>query len=176
MTWIPVLVLCLLVIVSFKRIYFFKRWTSWQKITLYSALVYSITVVWLTFYPAGMAFFAGSYKPIKYFGNVAYNLVALKYFDGGFVENVLMTVPAGVYLRLAKPKLSLVQLIVWALLPGLAIECCQFISDMAVNLQRVVDIDDLCANTSGVLLGFVLLQLLERTSLKKLIIKLSLAN
>ena len=47
---------------------------------------------------------------------------------------------------------------------------------MAVNLQRVVDIDDLCANTLGVLLGFVLLQLLERTSLKKLIIKLSLAN
>ena len=51
MTWIPVLVLCLLVIVSFNRIYFFKKWTSWQKITLYSALVYSITVVWLTFYP-----------------------------------------------------------------------------------------------------------------------------
>ena len=115
-------------------------------------------------------------KPIKYFGNVAYNLVALKYFDGGFVENVLMTVPAGVYLRLAKPKLSSVQLIGWALLPGLAIESCQFISDMAVNLQRVVDIDDLCANTLGVLLGFVLLQLLEYTSLKKLIIKLSLAN
>ena len=47
---------------------------------------------------------------------------------------------------------------------------------LSVNLQRVVDIDDLCANTLGVLLGFVLLQLLERTSLKKLIIKLSLAN
>jgi len=176
MKWIPVIFLLAVLLISWAFYYRLRKWTFWQKVTLFSGLIYFLTVVWLTFYPAGMTFFAGGYKPIKYFGNVAYNLVALRYFDGGFVENIIMTIPAGVYLSLAKPKLSKSKILLWSLVPGLVIESCQFFSDLTVNLQRVVDIDDLCANTLGMLIGYGIVFLLKQTDLNKVITKLTLTN
>ena len=100
---------------------------------------------------------------------MSYNLHPLAYVDAEFYANILMTVPLGVYLYLAKPNLSPVAFLLLCALPGLAIESCQLVADLAVNLNRVVDIDDVISNTLGVFCDYLALKVSDHTPLTHLV-------
>lgn len=146
-----------------------QRYRAAQWITVSSGFCYLAVLIWLTFYPTGMPFFPGLDKPLSYFGTVSYNLHPLAYVDAEFYANILMTVPLGVYLYLAKPNLSPVAFLLLCALPGLAIESCQLVADLAVNLNRVVDIDDVISNTLGVFGGYLVLKVSDHTPLTHLV-------
>lgn len=135
---------------------------GWQKITLISANIYAWCGLTLVFMPA---LFPLSFSHFHY----AYHMIGqaiviarpYQTIDSQQIFNVLMTFPAGVYLRLFDiRRLRLQQVLVIGLALGLTNEAGQFILDQLVNLGRSVALDDLLNNTLGVVLGCYSLTLL----------------
>ncbi|WP_407883256.1 VanZ family protein [Furfurilactobacillus curtus] len=128
----------------------------WQKITLISANVYAWCGLALVFMPA---LFPLSFSHFHYVYHTIGQAIVITHpyqtIDSQQIFNVLMTFPAGVYLRLfGVRRLRLRQVILIGLALGLTNEAGQFILDQLVNLGRSVAIDDLLNNALGLVLGF----------------------
>lgn len=167
--WLPLATLLLILGALYWGEITSQRWKTAQWITVSSGFFYLAVVIWLTFYPTGLPFCLGLDKPLFHFMTVSYNLHPLAYVDAEFFANILLTVPLGVYLYLAKSRLNLLNLFLISIIPGLMIESCQLVADLAVNLNRVVDIDDVISNTCGVLVGYLVVKLFDHTPLTHLV-------
>jgi glycopeptide antibiotics resistance protein len=76
-----------------------------------------------------------------------------------FVLNVIMFVPFGVLVPLLWPRADAVgRLAGWAAGTSLGIELTQFVLWVTLGSHRMVDVNDLIANTAGALLGLLLLR------------------
>lgn len=162
--WWPVVVVLGMVVMGSGLVIAQGRWTTRQRWLLGLIGCYLVLVGWLTFYPAGVPIFAGATKPLRHFGWITYNLRPLIHVNREFWANVAMTVPLGAFYYLARRHWRPLMLVCAALVPGLVIELGQLVSDLLVNLSRVVDVDDWLTNSLGVLVGFGLMLVLDRLS------------
>ena len=81
----------------------------------------------------------------------------------GFVLNVVMFVPLGLLLPALWPRTgSLGRIFWWGLAASAAIESTQLLLWLTLGNFRMVDVNDLIANTGGALLGLLALRQLQR--------------
>lgn len=150
--WLPLAALEGLTLLFGRQLIFRRYRSGLQWLVVSSGIVYLMTVVFLCFRPSWID---PSLIHVDYH-QVPINLIPFQNFHVDFFENILMTIPAGIYLALFYRHLHWQEVITLAILPGLTIESCQFFADFACGLYRVVDIDDLITNWLGVLIGFVI--------------------
>ena len=74
----------------------------------------------------------------------------------GIVLNVALFVPMGLLLPLLLRSPSAARVVGTGFLVSLVIELTQLLADVTVSVGRVADIDDLMANTAGVVIGYAL--------------------
>lgn len=86
------------------------------------------------------------------------NLTPLAGLDDpiGIVLNVALFVPMGVLLPLLLRAPSAGRVVVTGFLVSLGIELTQLLADVTVSVGRVADVDDVMANTAGVVVGYAL--------------------
>jgi len=76
-----------------------------------------------------------------------------------FVLNVVMFVPFGVLVPLLWPRADAVwRLAGWAVCASAGIELTQFVLWVTLGSHRMVDVNDLIANTAGALVGLLILR------------------
>jgi len=81
----------------------------------------------------------------------------------GFVLNVVMFVPLGLLLPALWPRTgSAGRIFWWGLAASTAIESAQLLLWLTLGNFRMVDVNDLIANTGGALLGLLALRQLQR--------------
>lgn len=168
MRWITLAIIDLIILGGFFPVLLETKWTTWQRVTIYTALGYLLAVAWLTFSPVGLSL-PDSYKPLQYFFWVPYNLHPLAHVDLEFAANILLTVPLGCYFYLLRPKAKWGLVLLLGVIPGLFIESTQMVSDLLFGTLRVVDIDDVITNTMGVWVGFFGTWLVAHTPVKSLV-------
>ncbi|AEV95481.1 VanZ family protein [Pediococcus claussenii] len=153
--YVPFLILLFLVIISIVRIIGHNPKLV-NTIVFGSLGVYLICVFWLIFTP-GLYYLGDTYY-MRYFwfGTAKIVYVPAGLTSEGSIMNMIMTLPAGVYLRLLLPnKVNKIPIVfMLAISIGLFNEGGQFILDLLVNIQRTVDITDVITNSIGVILGW----------------------
>lgn len=107
--------------------------------------------------------FSSADKILFYFHGVPFNIIPLQGFSEEFFLNIVMTFPLGVYLYLANHQLSLTKVARDAFFFSLFIEVNQFVCDLIFHIGRVADIDDLICNTTGAIIGFGVMIILDQT-------------
>ncbi|WP_268595099.1 VanZ family protein [Lentilactobacillus senioris] len=121
-------------------------------------------VWWLIFTP-------GTYfgSPESYHSHYIYfNTAKIIYLPAGILTkgaffNVIMTVPAGVYLALIFPKhLAWYHILLIAFLIGGFNEVTQFILDILIHINRTVDVTDVLTNLVGVLVGYGMIVMVRK--------------
>lgn len=145
--------------------------SRWQLTTILSAVIYVITVSYLTLAPTSYAFVGTQQVAPLMVGNVPVNLIPFWSTTSDFYQNVLMMLPMGVYISLLRPDFKAKHTVLLGLVVSVGIETLQFILDWSVGLSRWVDINDVLTNTFGVLVGWGLVISLQHTFLKRLIKK-----
>ena len=76
--------------------------------------------------------------------------------DISFALNVIMMMPLGFLLPLIAPKLgSLKSITFTGLVTSAAIEGMQLLMMLTLGNRRIVEVDDLIANTSGAIIGYI---------------------
>lgn len=102
------------------------------------------------------------FTPISFDGTAIYimpigvgrvNLTNLSIFNLGFLENIVLTVPLGLLLKWALPRLSLWRVGFIGLFVGSGIETTQYVLSHHWLINRSSDINDVLANALGILLG-----------------------
>lgn len=96
--------------------------------------------------------------------SIGHAIVIIKPYSGladSTRENVVMTVPAGVYLYLFTryQRLNIIEISLIALGVGLFNESVQFILDQLFQINRVVETMDILTNSFGLILGYYWLQI-----------------
>jgi glycopeptide antibiotics resistance protein len=80
-----------------------------------------------------------------------------------FILNVVMFVPFGMLVPLLWPRAGSVRRVAaWALCASACIELTQFVLGLTLASRRIVDVNDLIANTAGALLGLLVLRMAVR--------------
>jgi glycopeptide antibiotics resistance protein len=166
--YLPFIGLCLLIIIGC-LVAFEHRPTFNRAIVFGSLAIYLVCVAWLLFTP-GQYFFDPYTYNVSYFvwhnAKIIYIPSALR--SMGSYMNVVMTIPAGVYLGILFHKyLSWY----WVVLIGAAVgffnEGMQLILDALINIQRTVDITDVITNAFGVLVGYLIFIVLVRPLIQR---------
>ena len=122
-----------------------------QKITIYSSIVYAFAVIYLTFFPFQMQF--GEY------GNQTPWQSRINYapmIDLSAIPNLIMLAPLAVYYYLMKENSSLLKAIRLGFSVTFMIELLQFLSNYFLGGWRGADVADLVANTLGVAIGYLI--------------------
>lgn len=78
----------------------------------------------------------------------------------GLTLNVLLFVPLGALVPLVSGRMGLGRTVLTGFLASLGIEVLQFVADLLFSIRRVADVDDLIANTAGVLIGYAVFRAL----------------
>lgn len=122
-------------------------------------IIYVISVFYLIFTPGTYSFSMNAVFQTVHVGYA--KVVAMPYRDYSMqaILNVIMTIPAGVYLYIFgfRDRPVLFEVLLIAL--GIAVfnEGGQFVLDQLVHINRTVDIMDVIHNGLGVVLGFYLM-------------------
>lgn len=166
--YLPFIGLTALIIIGC-LIAFEHRPTFKRAIVFGSLAVYLVCVAWLLFTP-GRYFFDPYYVDVRYFywhsAKIIYIPSALR--SMGSLMNVIMTIPAGVYLGILFHKhLNWFSVGVLAVGIGLFNEGTQLILDVLIKIQRTVDITDVITNAFGVLVGYLLFVMMVKPLLNK---------
>ncbi|WP_432749682.1 VanZ family protein [Pediococcus pentosaceus] len=136
----------------------FERGPSVKRAIVYGSLaIYLVCVAWLLFTPGH--YFIDLYYYNRYFywhhAKIIYIPSAL-HSMGSFM-NIVMTIPAGVYLGILFHKhLNWFLVVIAAGMTGLFNEGMQLVLDVLINIQRTVDITDVITNACGVIAGYIL--------------------
>lgn len=170
--WLPVIINCSLVLGLFRLLVIQKPTLSnyWELITRSSLLSYLIVVIYLTFRPV-----ASWHTSALLFHRVTINLIPFNALTSDFFLNILMTVPLGCYLYLIK-RTSLLNMLLIGLGTGLLIETTQFIYDLLFNIGRSVDVNDIITNMLGVIVGYSVITVLNKTVVTNIIKRFSLTQ
>ncbi|WP_125715192.1 VanZ family protein [Companilactobacillus kedongensis] len=132
-----------------------------------------ISVAYLTF--LGMILFS----PISFDGRSVYfmqtgvgrvNLYRI-YYDLGFAENVVLTVPLGFLIKKNFSQISLINIIPIGLMIGATIETAQYYLSHMFLINRSSDISDVISNGIGVLVGAVLVLAFEYAHERRIVIE-----
>lgn len=99
------------------------------------------------------------------FGQV--NLTRLYFHGVGFLENILLTIPLGWGLKRRFQRRSLISIGMTGLLISAGIESLQYFMSQHWLINRSSDINDVVANTLGILIGAVIAMIVHAVSLRK---------
>lgn len=155
--YLPFLGLSLLIVIG--CLVAFERRPSVKRAIVYGSLaIYLVCVAWLLFTP-GQYFIDPYYYDVRYFywhhAKIIYIPSALR--SMGSFMNIVMTIPAGVYLGILFHKhLNWFLVVIAAGMTGLLNEGMQLVLDVLINIQRTVDITDVITNACGVIAGYIL--------------------
>ncbi|WP_419241980.1 VanZ family protein [Pediococcus pentosaceus] len=137
----------------------FERRPSVKRAIVYGSLaIYLVCVAWLLFTP--QLYFIDPYVYDAHYlfwhhAKIIYLPFAL-YSMGSFL-NIIMTIPAGIYLGILFHKhLNWFLVVIAAGMTGLFNEGTQLVLDVLMNIQRTVDITDVITNACGVIAGYIL--------------------
>ncbi|GEP20191.1 VanZ family protein [Pediococcus argentinicus] len=129
-----------------------------HNIFLYCAsFIYLNCVWWLILHPNSSFGVDYYYMPHFFFKNakIVYKVCGLT--DPSTFLNITMTIPAGIMIHLyLKNWLNVITVILCAIMIGFFNEGTQFLFDILFNLNRTVDITDVCTNSLGVLIGYIM--------------------
>jgi glycopeptide antibiotics resistance protein len=132
--------------------------TGRQLVTAWAACWYLVAVIGLTIFPFRIRL-GGHHHHWSDFV-IAIPIITINPVD--FVLNVLMTVPLGVLLPLLTRIDRVRQIAKWALVSSAIVETTQLLSNLLIGGGRTADVNDLLANTTGAVLGFLLYRRLAR--------------
>lgn len=171
--WIPFTCFIFIIAIASDRLSATHR-SFWQRVTIWSGAIYFAAVSWLTMAPTNLNIPTAS-KHFFYFHQIAYNVIPFQATSWEFFLNIVMTIPAGVYLYLASEHHRTVpRVLIAGVCLGLFIESSQFIFDLIFDLQRTADIDDVITNACGVYIGFLGTSFLGLTPLRGLLHRLTI--
>lgn len=155
--YLPFLGLSLLIVIG--CLVAFERRPSVKRAIVYGSLaIYLVCVAWLLFTP--QLYFIDPYVYDAHYlfwhhAKIIYLPFAL-YSMGSFL-NIIMTIPAGIYLGiLFHKRLNWFLVVIAAGMTGLFNEGTQLVLDVLMNIQRTVDITDVITNACGVIAGYIL--------------------
>ncbi|GEA93489.1 VanZ family protein [Pediococcus damnosus] len=135
--------------------------SNFSKLVWLSLIVYVISVFWLILIPKDTTLESMLPYGAKLIGHA---IVIAKPYSGladSSRENVIMTIPAGIYLYLftRHHHLNILEVILIALGTGIFNESIQFILDQTFRINRVVETMDVLDNSLGVFLGYYWLRI-----------------
>ena len=105
------------------------------------------------------------FTPLSVDGQV--NLTRLYFHGVGFLENILLTIPLGWGLKRRFQRRSLISIGMTGLLISAGIESLQYFMSQHWLINRSSDINDVVANTLGILIGAVIAMIVHAVSLRK---------
>lgn len=175
-TWIPFIIISIIMLIILIKLILRKQDTGWQKVTLFTAWIYSYFICRICLAPAPFSFTPT--HEIHYFliHGIILNLIPFQAMDTAFWLNVIMTIPAGIYYALIWHPRTVKSIFLFGLLTGLTIETTQFIINWFVQLGRWVEVDDLITNAVGVWIGIAIVWLLSKTFVNSWLKKLKLTS
>ena len=166
MRWIPLLII---LIVSFLfalytlfNIKDFNRKRFW-----FASLLYITFLGTILFTPLS---FTGTSVFVMPAGTGTVNLHRI-YYDLGFVENIVLTIPLGFLIKRLSSKISWVSMIPIGLLTGASIETAQYFLSHMFYINRTSDISDVVANGIGIVIGATFMVIYQFVLDKKLLNK-----
>lgn len=157
-----------------------KNYRAGQYFLLITFAIYLLAVIHLVFFPIEV--YSGEYKstqPLWLQILQKINFMPILTIDiPGFVLNIIMLIPFGVYLPLLYGGVaSAKNAAKYGFLLSLVIEVLQLTFELTLGSGRTTDINDIIANTLGAAVGFLILQKLVKIELfKVLVTKFSLAK
>lgn len=89
------------------------------------------------------------------------------YYDLGFVENIILTVPLGFLIKRAFSNISISSMVPVGLMTGAGIETMQYYLSHVFLINRTSDISDVVANGMGIVIGAILLLVYQYVFEKK---------
>lgn len=134
-----------------------------------------ISLIYLTF--LGMILFT----PVSFTGTAVYimptgigqvNLHHI-YYDLGFIENIILTVPLGFLIKKAFSEISVISMIPLGVIIGASIETMQYYLSHTFLINRTSDISDVVANAAGIVIGATVMLFYQYVVEKKPLDKLS---
>lgn len=90
------------------------------------------------------------------------------YYDLGFIENIILTIPLGFLIQKNFPKISLVSMVPVGLFVGASVETMQYYLSHLFLINRTSDISDVVANAAGIVIGAAFMLAYHYTIEKKL--------
>lgn len=162
--WIPLLII--LTVAFFALIYIIEKITEFNKKHFYFAsLLYLTLLATILFTPFS---FDGTAVYLMPAGIGQVNLHHI-YYDLGFVENIILTIPLGFLIKEEIPQTSILSMAPLGIIIGGSIETTQYILSHLFLINRTTDISDVVSNAIGIVIGGILLvvyqYLFERKSL-----------
>ncbi|WP_025024994.1 VanZ family protein [Companilactobacillus nodensis] len=164
MRWIPLLVILVLSFLSGNYIIHNIEDFNKKRMSLLS-LVYMTLLGAILFTPMS---FNGIDAYVMPAGVGRVNLYHI-YYDVGFFENIILTIPLGFLIKKSFTELSIVSMIPVGLMIGAAIETMQYYLSHAFLINRTSDISDVVANGIGIVVGSILLLIYQQTYEKQLL-------
>ncbi|WP_125589960.1 VanZ family protein [Companilactobacillus jidongensis] len=164
MRWMPLFVILILSFLSgiyiLNNIKEFNR----RRISLVS-LMYITFLGMILFTPMS---FDGTGVYIMPAGVGSVNLYHI-YYDLGFIENIVLTIPLGFLIKKGFSQVSLSSMIPVGLMTGAVIETTQYYLSHAFLINRTSDISDVVANGIGIFVGAILLLVYQYTYERQLL-------
>jgi len=151
MRWEPLLFIMLVAGLSALAITLFGGKHRWFASLI---LIYGTGLATILFTPISIDGTAPYLMPLG-IGRV--NLTRFSFYNLGFLENILLTVPLGLLLKNTLPKLSLFGITFFGLVVGSGIEITQYILSHRFLINRSSDINDVLANALGILIGGIIM-------------------
>ncbi|KRL21604.1 VanZ family protein [Lentilactobacillus kisonensis] len=170
--WLPFFVNVTALLIGFKiKSRQLSQLSFWQLLTIGSAAIYVMIIGYLTLAPTSYAFVNNQQVAPMMIGSAPVNLIPFWSTTADFYQNVMMMLPFGVYLALLLPTIRFRNVVLTGAIVGVGIETLQLILDLTINLSRWVDINDVLTNACGVVIGWLMITLANRTPLKQFIKK-----
>jgi glycopeptide antibiotics resistance protein len=157
-----------------------KGYRAGQYFLLITFAIYLLAVIHLVFFPIEV--WLGVNKSTQPFWLVILqeiNFIPILTIDiPGFVLNILMLLPFGMYLPLLNSKIvSAKKAAKYGFFLSLSIEVLQLTLEIALGSGRTADINDIIANTLGAAVGYLIIKKLVKIKLINVLVsKLSLAK
>ena len=153
MRWVPLLVILILGVIAGLVILH----NDFDKKQFYFAaisLIYLMILGTIVFTPVSINGLTVLITP-KGIGRV--NLTQLSINEVGYYENIILTIPLGMLLKFHWSKLSVILVTFLGMLVSVGIETIQYFLSHWLLIDRTSDINDILANTTGVLLGAIII-------------------
>ncbi|MFH5811571.1 VanZ family protein [Companilactobacillus sp. FL22-1] len=85
------------------------------------------------------------------------NETRLYFHDVGFFENIILTIPLGMIIKKSVPQIPLLILAVFGIICSSGFEIAQYYLSHYFLINRTSDINDVIANTTGIIIGGLLI-------------------
>lgn len=154
MRWVPLTLILFFTVISAINIYKKQTATLNRSFSL-MGVVYLMLLEIIVFTPIS---FDGSQIYVMSAGIGKVNLFQLDVFELGFFENILLTVPLGMFIKSYFNDISLSDTAIIGLFVGSWIEITQYYLSHTFLINRSSDINDVIANALGIVVGAVVVK------------------